>query len=165
MNRIFKNGELQEVILNLLERDQPLNGYAIMQKLAAELRGSWRPSPGSIYPALLGLEDARMIRATEIDGTKMYELEESGKEIAENSTVLDNIKERTSRDFSSMTTVGELITEFLRNTPFRRFRLNNEEKQLVENLLENLNRSLSDILKSKHKKDTNLIKKVGNQSG
>jgi DNA-binding PadR family transcriptional regulator len=39
----------------------------------------WRPSPGSVYPALQQLEDEGLVQVTEADGRKLYEITDAGR--------------------------------------------------------------------------------------
>ena len=64
--------------LLLLLAEQPRNGYQLMQAVEERSGGRWRPSPGSIYPTLAQLEDQGLIRATERDGAKLFEVTEAG---------------------------------------------------------------------------------------
>jgi DNA-binding PadR family transcriptional regulator len=64
----------------LLLSEEPRNGYQIMQEVAERSDGMWRPSPGSVYPALAQLEDEGLIRSQEIDGRKSYALTDEGRE-------------------------------------------------------------------------------------
>src|SRR6185503_9728292 len=59
-----KRGDIRAGILALLA-EQPRNGYQIMQELEQRSRGAWRPSPGSVYPALQQLEDEGLVRVQE----------------------------------------------------------------------------------------------------
>jgi DNA-binding PadR family transcriptional regulator len=53
-----------------------------MQELEQRSGGMWRPSPGSVYPALSQLEDEGLIRSAEAegDGGRVYELTDAGRE-------------------------------------------------------------------------------------
>ena len=51
-----------------------------MQTIEERSGGRWRPSPGSVYPALSQLEDEGLIRAIERDGTKLFEITDAGRE-------------------------------------------------------------------------------------
>jgi DNA-binding PadR family transcriptional regulator len=61
----------------LLER--PGHGYEAMQYLADKTNDAWRPSAGSIYPALQQLEDEGLVRSKEQDGRRVFELTAPGK--------------------------------------------------------------------------------------
>ncbi|MBI5103863.1 MAG: helix-turn-helix transcriptional regulator, partial [Solirubrobacterales bacterium] len=41
--------------------------------------GVWRPSPGSVYPALQQLEDEGLVRNVEHEGGKRFELTDAGR--------------------------------------------------------------------------------------
>jgi DNA-binding PadR family transcriptional regulator len=68
---------LRHEILSVLESG-PRHGYDIMQELGRR-RGGFRPSPGSIYPALAMLEDAGYVRGKEADGKRVYEITDAGR--------------------------------------------------------------------------------------
>jgi DNA-binding PadR family transcriptional regulator len=59
--------------------EEPRNGYQIMQEVEERSDGVWRPSPGSVYPALQQLEDEGLIRSEEIDGRKLFQLTDAGR--------------------------------------------------------------------------------------
>jgi DNA-binding PadR family transcriptional regulator len=63
----------------LLLAEEPRNGYQIMQELEERSEGMWRPSPGSVYPALQQLEDEQLIRSEETDGRRLYHLTDAGR--------------------------------------------------------------------------------------
>ena len=50
-----------------------------MQELEQRSGGVWRPSPGSVYPALQQLEDEGLVRAAESGGGRVFELTERGR--------------------------------------------------------------------------------------
>jgi DNA-binding PadR family transcriptional regulator len=76
----MKRGDVRAAILALLA-EQPRNGYQIMQELETRSRGMWRPSPGSVYPALQLLEDEGLVRAQEGAGGRVFELTEQGRKV------------------------------------------------------------------------------------
>jgi DNA-binding PadR family transcriptional regulator len=63
----------------LLLAEEPRNGYQIMQEVEQRSDGVWRPSPGSVYPALQQLEDEGLIRSDEADGRKLFALTDDGR--------------------------------------------------------------------------------------
>jgi DNA-binding PadR family transcriptional regulator len=67
----------------LLLAEEPRNGYQIMQELEERSGGGWRPSPGSVYPALAQLEDEGLVRVEEVDGRKTYALTDAGRTYVE----------------------------------------------------------------------------------
>ena len=75
-----RRGDVRAAILDLLAEGQPWNGYQIIQEIGARTQGLWRPSAGSVYPALQQLEDEALIepQAGE-DRRRMYTLTEEGQ--------------------------------------------------------------------------------------
>jgi DNA-binding PadR family transcriptional regulator len=74
-----RRGDVRAALLILLA-EAPRNGYQLMQTIEERSGGRWRPSPGSVYPTLAQLEDEGLIRGTERDGTKLFELTDQGRE-------------------------------------------------------------------------------------
>ncbi len=70
-------GNVRAAILLLLS-EQPRNGYQIMEEISQRSKGVWRPSPGSVYPALQLLEDEGMVRTEETDGQRLLTLTAAG---------------------------------------------------------------------------------------
>ena len=56
-----------------------MHGYQIIQELGERSGGVWRPSPGSIYPTLQQLEDEGLVRGSESDGRRVFELTDDGR--------------------------------------------------------------------------------------
>lgn len=56
-----------------------MHGYEMMQELAERTQGLWRPSPGSLYPALQLLEDQGFVRSESADGRRQYTLTDEGR--------------------------------------------------------------------------------------
>lgn len=77
-----RRGDVRAAALALLN-EQPMNGYQIIQEIGERSGGVWRPSPGSVYPALQQLEDEGLIRAEAGDGgRRAYQLTDEGREYA-----------------------------------------------------------------------------------
>lgn len=74
-----RRGVVRTALLMLLA-EEPRNGYQLMQAIEERSGGRWRPSPGAVYPSLSQLEDEGLIRATERDGTKEFEITDAGRE-------------------------------------------------------------------------------------
>ncbi|MGD0529424.1 MAG: PadR family transcriptional regulator [Polyangiaceae bacterium] len=73
-----RRGDIRAAILALL-KEEPRNGYQIMQELKQRSQGMWNPSPGSVYPALQLLEDERLIGNEEGPSGRVYALTTQGK--------------------------------------------------------------------------------------
>jgi DNA-binding PadR family transcriptional regulator len=79
-----RRGDVRAAILDLLGEGQPWNGYQLIQEIGARTQGVWRPSAGSVYPALQQLEDEGLIQ-TEAgqDRRRMFTLTEEGRAYVE----------------------------------------------------------------------------------
>lgn len=74
-----RKGDVRAALLSLLS-EGPMNGYQMIQEIEGRSRGVWRPSPGSVYPALQQLEDEGLVTGDESGGSRTYQLTESGRQ-------------------------------------------------------------------------------------
>ncbi|MEP6479733.1 MAG: PadR family transcriptional regulator, partial [Rhodoglobus sp.] len=63
--------------------EKPMHGYQIIQEIEERSGGSWKPSPGSVYPTLQLLADEGVISAEESNGRKTYSLTDAGRKAAD----------------------------------------------------------------------------------
>jgi DNA-binding PadR family transcriptional regulator len=78
-----RRGDVRAAALALLA-EEPMNGYQIIQAISERSDGVWRPSPGSVYPALQQLEDEGLIRAEAGEGgRRAYQLTDEGRSYVE----------------------------------------------------------------------------------
>jgi DNA-binding PadR family transcriptional regulator len=83
-----RKGDVRAAALALLA-EGPRNGYQIIQEITERSHGIWRPSPGSVYPALQQLEDEGLVRAEEDGGRRTYRLTDHGRaHVADNREAL-----------------------------------------------------------------------------
>jgi DNA-binding PadR family transcriptional regulator len=73
-----RRGDVRAALLVLLA-EEPRNGYQLMQEIEERSDGVWRPSPGSVYPALQQLEDEGLVRVEQGEGGKAYALTDAGR--------------------------------------------------------------------------------------
>jgi DNA-binding PadR family transcriptional regulator len=76
-----RRGDVRAALLTLLA-EEPRNGYQLMQEIERRSEGVWRPSPGSVYPALQQLEDEGLVRSDETEGRKLFHLTDAGRDAA-----------------------------------------------------------------------------------
>jgi DNA-binding PadR family transcriptional regulator len=96
-----RRGDVRAAVLLLLE-EQPRNGYQLMEEIESRSSGAWRPSPGSVYPALSQLEDEGLIRADEGAGRRAFELTDEGRAyVDENRAALGSPWEEAGGDVPS----------------------------------------------------------------
>ena len=78
-----RRGDVRAAALSLLA-EGPRNGYQIIQEISERTDGVWRPSPGSVYPALQQLEDEGLIQPETADsGRKAFALTDEGRSYTE----------------------------------------------------------------------------------
>jgi DNA-binding transcriptional ArsR family regulator len=75
-------GDVRSAVLTLL-LEKPMHGYQIIAEIGERSGGSWKPSPGSVYPTLQMLTDEGLLRAEESGGRKTYSLTDEGRFAAE----------------------------------------------------------------------------------
>lgn len=80
--RRARRGDVRAAALLLLE-EEPRNGYQLMQEIEDRSGGVWRPSPGSVYPALAQLEDEGLVRSEEGAGRRAFALTDEGRKYVE----------------------------------------------------------------------------------
>lgn len=73
-----RRGDVRAAILLLLS-EQPMHGYDLIQQISDRSDGLWKPSPGSIYPALSQLEDEGLVVFDRRDGRKYATLTTEGE--------------------------------------------------------------------------------------
>ena len=66
----MRRGEIRTALLGALA-DEPGHGYEVMQRLEERSGGTWRPSPGSVYPTLQQLQDEGLVTSTERDASRL----------------------------------------------------------------------------------------------
>src|SRR5271154_407642 len=97
--RRMRRGDVRAAILVLLA-EEPRNGYQLMQEIEERSGGTWRPSPGSVYPALQLLSDEGLVRGEQRDGGNLFQLTDAGK------THVDENRERLGEPWAQAETGG-----------------------------------------------------------
>ncbi len=77
-SRRANRGDVRTAILSLLA-EGPSNGYGLIKAIAEKTGGSWRPSPGSVYPTLQQLVDEDLILQTGEGRKTEFDLTDSGR--------------------------------------------------------------------------------------
>lgn len=80
--RFFRYGELPLVLLALLDQ-RPMSGYDLMGELRRLFAPHYRPSPGSVYPALDVLAAEGLVVAAGEGGTSAWAPTEVGRRTLE----------------------------------------------------------------------------------
>jgi DNA-binding PadR family transcriptional regulator len=74
-----RRGDVRAAALALLA-ERPMHGYEMIQELESRTGGVWRPSPGSLYPALQLLQDEGLVTADDSSGKRLLTLTDAGRE-------------------------------------------------------------------------------------
>jgi DNA-binding PadR family transcriptional regulator len=77
MKRRFGHGDLHLVLLALLEHRE-MHGYELMSELANRMGRRYKPSPGSIYPAIASLEADGLIKGRSEGDRRIYVITQAG---------------------------------------------------------------------------------------
>ncbi len=80
-----RKGDVRGAILDLFaeEEGRTWNGYQLIQEIPARTDGSWRPSAGSVYPALQQLEDEGLIAPQGAGRRRVFTLTDKGRAYVE----------------------------------------------------------------------------------
>jgi len=78
-----RKGDVRAAILDLLAEGGQWNGYQLIQEISGRTSGVWRPSAGSVYPALQQLEDEGLIAPEGEGRRRMYTLTDAGQAYAQ----------------------------------------------------------------------------------
>jgi DNA-binding PadR family transcriptional regulator len=72
-------GVVRYLVLDAIAR-QPRHGYEIIQAIGERSSGTYRPSPGVVYPTLQMLEELGHAKVEESESRKVYAITAEGKE-------------------------------------------------------------------------------------
>jgi DNA-binding PadR family transcriptional regulator len=67
----------------LLLADGPRRAPQLLDEIGERSDGTWRPTPGMLYPTLQLLADEGLVTATEVDGRRTWALTDTGRAAAE----------------------------------------------------------------------------------
>lgn len=81
-----RRGDVRTAILDVVraagERDEPINGYQVIQEIATRSNDAWRPSPGSVYPTVQQLQDEGLLESDDDRGRRTLRLTDAGRQYA-----------------------------------------------------------------------------------
>lgn len=131
--RFFRHGELPLVVLALVA-ERPRHGYEVMGELDRLFGPGYRPSPGSVYPAIEALQTEGLIDGEVGDGRTTYRTTATGETaLAARSDALAALELRTG----ARLTRGDSIEPVLARFKARLARLSgNVDREAVAAVLE-----------------------------
>ncbi len=110
--RFFKHGELPLVLIALVDQS-PRHGYEIMAELKRLFGPRYRPSPGSIYPAMEALQQEGLIEGQAVSGKVVYRPTPLGRQaLADRAEMLAAVELRSGVVFGEGESLDALLTRF-----------------------------------------------------
>ena len=103
-----RRGDVRLALLRLLA-EEPRNGYQLMQTIEERSGGRWRPSPGSVYPTLAQLEDEGLVRSSESEGARHFEITDAGREYLETRSEESAPWDSGDEGFGPLADIGPLV--------------------------------------------------------
>ncbi|WP_227878632.1 PadR family transcriptional regulator [Arthrobacter dokdonensis] len=108
-----RKGNVRSAILSLLSQDS-YNGYGMIGAIATQTDGAWRPSPGSIYPALAALQAEGLIESAGKGKRTEFELTEAGRAYVaehaeETAAVWADVSEEAGAGAELRQSIGKLM--------------------------------------------------------
>jgi DNA-binding PadR family transcriptional regulator len=80
----FQAGFLKIALLKMIS-EEASHGYALIRKIESITQKDWKPSPGSIYPALQELENKGLVESRTEERKIIYSITERGQLVLEAS--------------------------------------------------------------------------------
>ncbi|MCI4323120.1 MAG: PadR family transcriptional regulator [Thermoplasmata archaeon] len=67
--------------LTLMEREGPVHGYRVAERIAEQTEGAWRPGPGAVYPSLQKLQTWGLARSVTKARRREYTITPAGRSL------------------------------------------------------------------------------------
>lgn len=141
-NQFFMPGELPLVLLDLLS-DRPQGGYELLGELERRFGPGYRPSSGSVYPALSALRAEQLIEQEAGGGKASYRVTAHGRRmLTDQRVVFARIEARTSAALESDASLQLVLDRFVARIAKMSGRV---DRAAVERILDNAARALADL--------------------
>jgi DNA-binding PadR family transcriptional regulator len=135
-------GELPLVLLALIA-DRSQGGYELMGELERRFGPTYRPSPGSVYPALSALRAERLVAQEPGSGKGAYRVTASGRQmLAAQRDVLTKIESRTSAQLAPDVSLEPVIARFAARASKFSGRV---DRAAVERILDTAAKAIADL--------------------
>jgi DNA-binding PadR family transcriptional regulator len=135
-------GELPLVLLALLA-DRAQGGYQLLGELERRFAPTYRPSPGSVYPALSALRAERLVEQISGQGKATYRVTASGRRLlAYQREALQRIEDRTSTVLEADASLQAALARFTAGISKLSGRV---DRAAVERVLDNAAKAIADL--------------------
>ncbi|MCF8026642.1 MAG: PadR family transcriptional regulator [Desulfobacteraceae bacterium] len=152
----IERGETRYLILDSL-RDKGRHGYGIMDSIEEKTGGMYRPSPGTVYPALQALENLELIAPSDADNRKTYELTTKGRRELESQRELledfyEDMNQASSYEYEEdefFEDIQALVAGMFKSISraFRSGRLGADEANKIRRIIQEAAQKVDEILK------------------
>jgi DNA-binding PadR family transcriptional regulator len=135
-------GELPLVLLALLG-DRAQGGYELLRELELRFAPSYRPSPGSVYPALSALRAEGLVEQVSGPGKAAYRVTGHGRRLlADQREVLHRVEKRTSTVLQGDASLQANLARFTARISKLSGRV---DRAAVERVLDNAAKAIADL--------------------
>ncbi len=135
-------GELPLVLLAMLAQ-RSLSGYELLGELERHYAPSYRPSPGSVYPALSALRAEQLVDHAAGKGKSPYRITSRGRRmLAQQRDVLERIEARTLPAPNSKESLQPTLARFAARVSKLSGRV---DRAAVERILEAAAKAITDL--------------------
>jgi DNA-binding PadR family transcriptional regulator len=148
-----ERGEIRYLVLDAI-REQSRHGYEVIQHIEQRAGGTYRPSPGVIYPTLQMLEELGQAQVIETEGRKAYRITDTGRtDLEANARAVEDFYQRFgddpweshAEDFAEvMWRIARLVKTFKRGA--RKGQLTPEILRGVRTVLDEALNGIEDVL-------------------
>ncbi|MFH5210486.1 PadR family transcriptional regulator [Antrihabitans sp. NCIMB 15449] len=110
--RYFRHGELPLVLLALLA-ERPMHGYELMAELSRLFGPAYRPSPGTVYPAVDALVAEGLLTGTNDESRTVFRTTATGDQaLATRAALLAAVEVRTGARLGPGDSLEKLLARF-----------------------------------------------------
>ena len=140
--QFFMPGELPLVLLDLLS-NRTKGGYELLGDLERRFGPVYRPSPGSVYPALSALRAEQLIEQVSGEGKASYRATARGRRmLADQRAVFGRIEARTSAALMSDASLQLVLDRFVARISKLSGRVDRAD---VERILDSAAKAVADL--------------------
>jgi DNA-binding PadR family transcriptional regulator len=140
--QFFMPGELPLVLLDLIS-DRPQGGYELLGGLERRFGPGYRPSPGSVYPALSALRAEQLIEQESGGARASYRVTAQGRDmLTTQRDVFARIEARTSSALKSDAWRQLVLDRFVARISKLSGRV---DRAAVERILDNAAKAVADL--------------------
>lgn len=140
--RSVRRGDMGLVLLTAL-LSRPMHGYELIKVLEEKSHGTWRPSPGSVYPTLQLLEEQDFVTSSQQNGKKVYAITDLGRQETTKRQP-QAPSECTTIDFEKVADLRAATVELM--ALIKKITLSGSHYKTAEHIIRETSKQLSEVL-------------------